>query len=329
MTKRLLPLLLMILLSSCSTIFTKEIYKMEVRSDTYKQVKVYDSTFNLPAAIEVKRSKEALPMVFISDTISKNYLLKASLSPKFLYGNLAVIPFGVGYLVDLTTQKRFYYGKSISVNASDTLTENNTLARHYEISNKNVSNYFTRDFDTRKGQLNVIASIPWVNSFHFKPIGKSAQNNTGFLGIGTGVEYFYREKNFVGFYASAAIDFMVPFPAPVTYDGEQEFFYSLAAGLTNNHKLNRFTVGYGLNYSRNTWRLSNNEYDPSMEGSRMPEYKSNNSLGLMANGYYQLGKNFFMGLNYKPSLLALDNTPKLNYEHVISLDLVWKIKLKD
>jgi len=221
--------------------------------------------------------------------------------------------------VDLTNQKRFYYGKSISLNINDTLTE---------ISKKNVSHHFANDFDTNAGQVNVIVSLPWVNSFHFKPMGETTQNNTGFLGIGMGVEYFYKEKNFVGLYGSAAINFLAPVPVPIAYDGEHEFLSSLAIGLTNNHKLERFTVGYGLNYSRNTWRLWNDAYDPLVEGSRKPMTKSNNSLGLIANGYYQFGKQFFVGLHYKPSLLVLHTNPKLHYEHVISLDLVWKFKIK-
>jgi len=87
MAKRLLPLLLLFFLSSCATLFSKKTYEMEVRSATYTKVKVYDSVFTLPAKVKVNRSKEALPMVFISDTISKNHLIKASLSSKFLYGN--------------------------------------------------------------------------------------------------------------------------------------------------------------------------------------------------------------------------------------------------
>lgn len=330
MTRRLLPLLLLVLLSSCATIFSKKTYEMEVRSNTYTKVKVYDSVFDLPAKIEVKRSKENLSIAFISDTVSKNHFIKASVSPKYLFGNLSFVHFApVGYLIDLTTQKRFYYGNSILINANDTVTEINTqVTTNYKGFKKRVRNYFTKDFDTNKGQLNVIVSVPWINSFHFKPIGESAQNNTGFLGLSTGLEYFYHEKRFVGLYGSFTIDSEVPVFAPISYDGEHQFLRSYAVGLTHNHKLNRFTVGYGLNYSKNTWQLKNNEYDPLEEGSRMPQSKSNHSLGLITNSYFQFGKRLFVGINYKPSLIAFNANSKLHYEHVISLDFVWKFKIK-
>lgn len=322
MTKRLLPLLLLIFLSSCATIFTQKTYKMEVNSTTYNQVKVYDSTYTIPAKVEIKRSKEDLLMVFSSDSITKNHIIKARLNSTFIYGNLSLIPWG--YLVDLNTQKRFDYGESVTVNTNDTLAKMNTpTAKQYEVPNKNVRDYFTKN----KGQLNVIAALPWINSFHFKPSGETAKNSTGFLGIATGVEYFYSEKNFLGLYASAVMDFPIPIPAPIFHDGEHEFFHSLAVGVTHNHKINRFTVGYGLNYSRNTWELSNDEYNPAVAGSIKPANKSNHSLGLIANGYFQLWKIFFVGLSYKPSLIALNNDAKLNYEHVISLDFVWKFRI--
>lgn len=148
------------------------------------------------------------------------------------------------------------------------------------------------------------------------------------MGVATGLEYFYQERSFIGLYASDVINFLVPFPAAVSHDGEHYLFSSAAIGLTNNHKLNRFTVGYGLSYSKNTWQLRNNEYNPLEEGSRMPVSKSNYSLGLIANSYFQFGKKFFVGLNYKPSLIALNTNSKLYYEHIISLELVWKFKIK-
>lgn len=331
MTKHLLSLVLLLVLSSCATVFTKKTYEMEVSSQTYSMVKVNDSSFFLPAKIEVKRSKEDLAMVFSNDSISRSYLLKSSISPKYLYGNLAFVHFApVGYLVDLSNEKRFYYGSHIVANTNDTLTQINTpVTKGYKNFKKRIHHYFTKEYQTDKGQLQVIVSLPGINSFHFKPMNESAQNNSGFLGIAAGLEYFYKEKNFFGFYASAIIDFEAPFPVPIEYDGEHELLESLNIGLTNNHKLNRFTIGYGLNYAKNTWVLSNDEYDPLVEGSKKPVTKSNNSLGLIANGYFQFGKRFFVGLNYKPSLMVLNNTPKLNYEHVISLDFVWKFNIKE
>lgn len=329
MIKRLLPLFLLTLLTSCATLFSKKTYEMEIHSNTYTKVKVYDSVFDLPAKVEVRRSKENLPMVFSSDTVSRTYFIQPSVKPGYLFGNLSFVHFApVGYLVDLTNHKRYYYGKSILVNSNDSLTINTNVTKNYRRFKKRVHHHFTKEHETSSGQLYAIVGLPGLNSFLFKPVDEATRNSTGFLGIAGGLEYFYTENKFVGVYASGVMNFPFPVPAPVSYNEPHEFLDALTVGLTNNHKLNRFTLGYGLQYSKNTWTLSNNDDDEEVEVSTEHIHKKNKSLGLMANGYFQFTQKFFVGLSYKPSLLALGNTPKLNYEHVISLDFVWKFKIK-
>lgn len=330
MIKKLVAIVLIFSLTSCATIFTKKTYKLEIKSFANTKVKVYDTIYNLPAIIEVKRSKNVLPIVLISDTIKKNYSLKPSISPKYLYGNLSFVHFApVGYLVDLTNEKRFYYGKSHFLNISDTITELNTpINKSFKNTKKNISNYFTRDYQTNKGQINLFVSIPWINNFNYKPNGESQKNSSGFLGLSTGIEYYQSEHKFLSLNASVAMNFIAPAPAPFTYDGEAEFFNSMALALTENHKFNRFTLGYGVIYSRNNWRLDNTEYDENIPNSKKPVSKANYGLGLIANGYFRVTENFFIGLNYKPTLYNMNPLNKFQYEHVISFDLAWKVRLK-
>ena len=330
MIKKLVTIVLIFSLTSCATIFTKKTYKLEIKSFANTKVKVYDSIYNLPAKIEVKRSKNVLPIVLISDTIKKNYLLKPSISPKYLYGNLSFVHFApIGYLVDLKTEKRFYYGKSIFLNISDTITQIKTpISRSYSNSKEGIYTFFTKNHITDKGQINVTFSIPWINNFAFKPSGEDQKNSTGFFGISTGIEYYHNKYKFISLNASAVIDLIAPVPASISYDGEQETLSALTISLTENHKFNRFTLGYGLNFSKNNWKLDNTEFDENVPNSKKPIFKSNYGIGFISNVYFRLGEDFYIGLNYKPTLLNIKPLQKFQYEHVISFDLMWKIRLK-
>ena len=328
--QNLLLLIIFISLTSCATIFTKKTYELEIKSYTNTKIKINDSIYNLPAKVNVKRSRKDLPIILISDTLNKKYTLKPSISPKYLYGNLSFVHFApVGYLVDLTNEKRFYYGKSHFLNISDTITELNTpIFKSFKNTKKNISNYFTKEYKTNKGQINLFVSIPWINNFNYMPNGDSHKNSSGFLGMSTGIEYYHSEHKFLSLNASAVMDFIAPVPAPFSYEGEAEFFNSLALALTENHKFNRFTLGYGVIYSRNNWRIENTEYDVNIPNSKKPISKANYGLGLVANGYFRVTENFFIGLNYKPTFYNINPLSKFQYEHVVSFDLAWKIRLK-
>jgi hypothetical protein len=41
----------------------------------------------------------------------------------------------------------------------------------------------------------------------------------GFIGMGFGLDYYYRNNRFVSLVASGSTDFMVFMPAPVDYEG--------------------------------------------------------------------------------------------------------------
>ena len=91
MLKKILILLLTFFLTSCATIFTKKTYDLEIKSNADAQVKIADSMYTLPTKVRVTRSKDDLPLLLISNAETKAYTLKASLTPNFLFGNLAFI----------------------------------------------------------------------------------------------------------------------------------------------------------------------------------------------------------------------------------------------
>lgn len=321
--------ILILSLTSCATIFSKKTYQLSIKSTTPAKVKVYDSIYNLPAKVTVKRSKEDLSIVLINDSLQKNYILKSAVRPGFVFGNLAFVHFApLGWAVDLTNQKRFHYSNSVRLDFNDTLTElNPPIGRVYV----GFMRRFKRNFPTNKGQINATFSAPWINGFNFKPDGETRRNGGGFMGLSAGLEYYLSERKFISMNASTVVDFVTPVPAPVDHFGAYEKFSAYTISLSQNHKLYRFTLGYGLSFSKNTWELVNNDdgspYTEIDLDEREPVKKTNYNLGLVGNGYFRF-KHFAIGFNYKPSLYNLNPSSKFQYEHVFSVDLQFRVRLK-
>src|SRR5687767_15798002 len=70
-----------------------------------------------------------------------------------------------------------------------------------------------QDISLKKGTTNWIVSFPYVNSFYLQTIDKY-KTSTGFLGFSTGLEYFYKDSNYISINLGVALDFFFPVPAP-------------------------------------------------------------------------------------------------------------------
>lgn len=178
-----------------------------------------------------------------------------------------------------------------------------------------------------KGQIFIHLSLPYLNSFHFKPVGEGAKNNAGFIGLSVGADYFYKANQYVHLSFSQVQDFFFPLVF-VPRGDEYENMTSSVLSLTNNNRLKRFSVGYGLMFSRNRWEVRNISWDQN-SSSRKPVAKDNNVMGLSLSAYYRLTRHFHLGFVYRPALIRLNHAPGFNYEHAISIDAAWKIKVRD
>ena len=97
--------------------------------------------------------------------------------------------------------------------------------------------------------------------------------------------------------------------------------------LSNHHRIKRFDWGYGLSWIENKWGVDFYEeiFDPGIQ--LISQRKRHQALGLEFSGYYFTGPSFHMGLIYRPSFVRLYTDPVFKYEHLISVDLAWKIRL--
>lgn len=324
MKKCIILFFVLLLFSSCATIFSKKEQYIQIASNsTTASVKVNDVDYTLPAKIKVERSSKDIKVVFRNDSLQKELILKSKLDSKFIVGNLFFCS-PLSYIVDCTNDKRFTYKKNTYIKVSD------STARFSRIPfDKKVANSFKPSLDDDTNNLKFHFSLPWMNSFSYSFSNKERTNSFGFIGISGGLDYFYNKNNFVSIRTDAITNFFLPIPAPVSRDeGEYTDVYSINFSVLKSTKLNKFIYGYGLNYASNHWKKSILLYD-QLTDTYVKEIKKsvNQNIGLNLNSYFQMTDHFYLGLVYKPSFITFDSHPKFNYDHTISLDLAWKINL--
>jgi uncharacterized protein YceK len=310
MKNLLLLLLPLILFSSCATILNKPNTKTSLYTSSPAKIIIDQDTLSTTenkVDIILPRSKDTISIITITDSTKKTFHLNPKNSIAY-YGN---IPFnyGIGMLIDRNNSKRYKYPSQVYVDFADTLHSFST----YDKNNKH------------KWFLHL--SLPHVNHFQFHPANESTKTNTGFWGFNVGISYYHQNTQFLAVSVSGVTDFFLPVPAAVDISGEYELMSSRYLGISNNHLIRRFTLGYGLSYARNTWDLRYYDRFNPPPPSRNPVKKSSNALGFIFSSYYNMGRSFTVGVTYRPTFYRLDIKPALKYEHLVSLDFGWNILL--
>ncbi len=193
-------------------------------------------------------------------------------------------------------------------------------------STDTINNIPIRYQNIRKGMFRFIWSFPYINSFYLNPHNENTKNNTGFIGCTYGLDYFYKTNRYINFSFSQIIDYYIPLPIRRNYNKIYEGIDSYYICLSNNHKIRRFSLGYGFSIAQNNWGVINNNWDEN-SSTREPVEKTNYALGLISSFYYQITPIFHFGIVYRPTFLRPDIEPTFKYEHSISIDIGWKIPL--
>lgn len=258
----------------------------------------------------VERRNENLNIQAIADSMTKTFEVEPINS--FHYWGNIFTNYGIGMLVDRNNPKRYSYPRRIYLNSSDT-----------------SSQYYRYSQADNKGELKLHVSIPYINTFKLNPINEGTKINTNFWGLTLGIDYYHSINQFINLGFSGISGVLVPVPAPITLSGEFEIVSSSYVSISNNYRIRRFSLGYGLSYARNTWDFKYfDQFDPPPP-TREPIRRSHNSFGVLIPAYYQFGESFHLGLIYRPTFYRPQITDKIiKYEHLLSVDFAWKIRLK-
>ena len=302
-----------LLLSSCARFFNAPSQTVWLHTNgpaTIISGKDTLKTGNNQVRLRTERKHEPLQLTVATDSITKTVNIPAHNS--FMYWSNLYSTCGIGMLVDRNSPKRYAYPSRIYLHTNDTTATWKGYQPSY-----------------RRGELLLHLSVPYVNHFVFHPQGESYRSNTGFWGLSVGLDWFHSPSRFWAVQTSTMTDLFVPVPAAVDISGEYELMSTAGISVTHHHILKWFSLGYGISYARNSWDLRYYNRFGAPPPSRTPVKKSHNSLGLVFPCSYKWREHFNVGLVYRPSLFQTDNPGRgFLYEHVISLDLAWKLKLK-
>lgn len=256
----------------------------------------------------VKRKNETISIVAITDSVVKE--IEVAPGNSLAYWSNILYTFGIGMLIDKNNPKRYTYPKRIYVNSADTLNR-----------------YFRYSQENHRGEWRLHFSLPYAIRMSMTPENEQTQSNTSFFGLSLGLDYYHTRNQFIHAGVTVASGFLWPVPGPFDLSGTFEFTRSKYISLSNNYRIKRFTLGYGFSYAKNTFEVRYyKRFDPPPP-TREPVKKSHHSIGLVFPAYYQTGPHSRIGIVYRPSFFRPDIPDKWMYEHFISLDFVWKIRL--
>lgn len=301
-----------VFVSSCASIFNQKSTSSTIHTSKPSKIVFLNDTIYTRkncARITYERSKSPIEVVSIADSTEKRYTIR-SINSLGYWANI-VYNGGIGLWVEKNNLKRYAYPQNIYLNTNDTL-----------------SRYTKYDPFSKKGQMLIHLSLPYVNSFRLIPEHQNTKVNTGFWGISMGLDYYHSKHQYLNISVSGVTDFFLPFPAAVDFYGDYEISSSVYVSLSNNHKVKRFSYGYGLSYAKNNWEYYYNNVNLSSPISMDPVRKKYDAFGFILSSCYEVIPHCLVGVIYRPTFLRPDIKPVFKYEHLISIDLAWKIRIK-
>lgn len=333
-------ILLTVGLTSCSTVFRTKTHTINVFTNAAEaKVTVNDSVYSLPAKIKLLRSKKPVTLSYQSENKQFDTIVSAVKGPVFYLGNLPSLPFfGVGYWVDLTTQKRFKYPKNIFLNDKDGLEIQEYKADRYiakrnitdtvrqlEIR-ENINKHFAaadakrkvreqrefKRYNPTEGAFKFNIQPPTLSLMGFSSKNTNVDyfsNSVGGMGFGIGGDYYYKDNRFISLELSHRVNQFSPPGLHTEYDF---LAHNLNISLRKGHRWQRLEYSYGLAFN-----LFDTEYS---QGNRSV-YNTYNTLGFSGLFSYQLTSVMYIGVRYNPSVYNLKSFNKgFDYGHVLGID---------
>jgi len=305
-----------VLFCSCATLINQRTCDVNVHADVDSlKICVNNDTsrwLSTPTWIYPERSRNDLLITAKKDGIEKQISVKRRLSTAFWLGNMFSSIGVFGYAIDLASQKRFTYPHYISLDFNSPKL------------------YSTLKYKTwirpEKKLLNLKLSIPEGNFFYLNK-GHGYGNSFGFLGISGGVEYYFTDKYCLNMDVGALTDFMVPFPAPVDYEGGYDRSSAIYGDIQIGRDFNRVHCDLGFQFNRTSYYERETvelfpEYIDSLKYS-----KFQNNVGLALSAYYRISNGFNIGLNYYPSFLSWDHSKvQIHYGHLLFFEFIFKFE---
>jgi hypothetical protein len=325
-------LIFMILAQSCATILNKKTQSVTIQTDTIRTV-IINNTDTLKSkkeySVKFERSKTPIKISLLdTSNRSKDYLITPRFSNTLA---LNVWNYGVGFIVDYFTPKRFAYPNYIYL--EDKKTEKNQLFNKYHTYQK-----------TYQKDLFIGFGIPIYNNF----TSNNALNQSDFtenaFGISLFLDYYYLKNTFFSLKLSqqnvlyGIEDSFYFYSKDINkneYQAYQNFLLtdyiidaaSTSLTISNGHQFKKIQLNYGFGLTRYYYtRYLELNFSPTITNFIYHENQVN--VDLLFSTYYLLGKHMNLGLIYRPSILSLtNNSPQIRNSY-FGIDLMFRFKTK-
>ena len=279
----------------------------------------------------VRRDKKPLPVDIYARDTTYSYILRPNISNAFLF-NLSILPLApVGMGIDATTGFKWEYPSIYWYDDGYHSGDKNSLIR------KQFRSLRYRDA-FQKGGLELTISLPWTQFYYLNPSKVNAYTyDMKFTGLGIGLEYYYKEKVGLNLHAEGLLGYFLPFPFPIIIDyhcgGEEHRFRVANVSLTEVRHFRRFTIAYGIGLNYYNWKYiyyncgddDRNKYRPVFGTESMTA--SYWAIGPVVSGYVNITPRTLFGCTYRPTVYRFGISRPWKYEHTITLDLKFNIRL--
>jgi len=227
--------------------------------------------------------------------------------------SIVVITDSLTEFIDIKS-RIFSYPHKIFINSSDATSQ-------YRLFGK----------ANNKGELYLHYSFSFLHPFLMAVEGKNGKRQAvGFGGAFIGLDYYYHKNQFVSFEYSSLMDANTR-KKNIQNGYEREEMESEHFSISNNHKFERFSIGYGFSFAKNFWdhkRYRKGWLFPNTYWGSSIENKNHTAFGLIFPASFQVGEYFHIGIVYRPTFYRPNISPNFAYEHIISFNFGWKIRLK-
>jgi hypothetical protein len=164
----------MFLLNSCASILNQSETEIDVHTTKPSKIIFNNDTVqtnNNKATVVSVRENKPIEITALTDSLTKTVTVFPKSSTAYY---LNFMSFGIaGLLVERNNPKRYGYPGSIYLNSSDSMPK-----------------YYSYSQSSKKGELYLHLSLPYINSFYLQPENElDSKVNTGFLGISMGLDY--------------------------------------------------------------------------------------------------------------------------------------------
>jgi hypothetical protein len=335
----ILSLLVLVLISSsCSTLFNGREKQVKIHTEypaTVHYQKGQTKTTNNKAFLTVKRSKDTIQFSVERDSTLKTFSVNKRISPSFWANALALHTSPLLLLVDVTNSKRFTYPTDIYMDS---------------LESKRGYHTYERIIPQNTWELQI--NLPLLNIMrHTDPYGFYNAED-GFLGLGIGINYFYKGNTYFNLSAQTQL-IDNGFFSFLTRHRKEKSDYFRQFSLSHNHRIKKFHVGYGISYGFHTKNYSvevKNGEDPlsstlyATSNNSIPKKVENigysvnpgifedksitvRTLGLWVPISYELSKEFNLSFQYRPTFHRLNDEKNIRYEDLYSVGLAYRLRL--